>query len=41
MNATEQYVSKVQSVIPYKVVLQCIFVTVDEILKCDYFNESY
>ena len=35
MTATEQYFP----VMPYEVVL--IFKSVDEILKCDYSNESY
>ena len=37
MKATEQYFPVVLFIMPYKVVLA----SVDEILKCDYSNESY
>ena len=39
MNATEQYVRVVHSVILYKVILT--FESVDEIIKFDHLNESY
>ena len=39
MKATEQYFPVVVFVMLYKVVLT--FESVDEILKCDYSNESY
>ena len=39
MKATEQYLPVVLFIMPYKVVL--IFESVDEILKCDFSNESY
>ena len=39
MKAIEQYVSVVQSVILYKVVLT--FESVDEIIKCVHSNEKY
>ena len=39
MKATEQYFPVVLFIMLYKVVLT--FESVDEILKCDYSNESY
>ena len=39
MKATEQYFPVVLFIMLYKVVLSFVFV--DEILKCDYSNESY
>ena len=39
MRATEQYVPVVLFIMLYNVVLP--FESVDEILKCDYSNESY
>ena len=39
MKATEQYFPLVLFIMLYKVVLP--FESVDEILKCDYSNESY
>ena len=39
MKATEQYFPVVLFIMLYKVVLS--FESVDEILKCDYSNESY
>ena len=39
MKATEQYVPVVLFIMLHKVVLT--FESVDEILKCDYSNESY
>ena len=39
MQATEQYFPVVLFIMLYKVVLT--FESVDEILKCDYSNESY
>ena len=39
MKATEQYCPVVLFIMLYKVVLA--FESVDEILKCDYSNESY
>jgi len=39
MKATEQYFSVVLFITLYKVVLT--FESVDEILKCDHFSESY
>ena len=39
MKATEQYFSVVLFIVLYKMVLT--FESVDEILKCDHWNESY
>jgi len=39
MKATEQYFPAVLFIVLYKVVLT--FASVDDILKCDYSNESY
>ena len=39
MKASEQYIAVVLFIMLYKVVLT--FVSVDEILKCDYSDESY
>ena len=40
MEATEQYFVVLLFIVPYKVVLT-FESAVDEILKCDYSNESY
>ena len=41
MKATEQYFPVVLFIMLYKVVLHVTFESVDDILKCDYSNESY